>query len=179
MYAYDIKDTIEAVAALSSGCDFTTLSETRETSERKATLDHRLLTSQLYFSSFIDQFKCGVAILAKTSFMDKFPNTDKDNCWKVIVPGRVGRLELLGPRGSPHIYAIYLDPQSKSSQKDHIAKINDIIDDRVHNLFAGDFNFVEQENDRLIKQTMRWSIGEYKTVAACWQAFVDKHNIKE
>ena len=68
LYAYDSIDTIEAVEQLSSKYEFTILSETRETMERKATLDHRFLCQHEYFSTYIDQFKGGVGILVKKVF---------------------------------------------------------------------------------------------------------------
>ena len=49
LYAYEKTDTINAVARIAALNDFTLLSETRETQERKATLDHRLLASHMYF----------------------------------------------------------------------------------------------------------------------------------
>ena len=179
LYAYDSIDTIEAVEQLSSKYEFTILSETRETMERKATLDHRLLRQHEYFSTYIDQFKGGVGILVKKEFMKKFPNTDLKTCWKIIVPGRVGRLELLGPQGSLQIFAIYFDPSSQSLQKSHIEAIDKVIDNRFHVILAGDFNFVEHQTDRFVKQTESWSFGADKTVNTRWQSFLSRHAIKE
>ena len=48
-YAYEKIDTINAVARIAQPLDFTILSETWETVERKATLDHRLISDHHYF----------------------------------------------------------------------------------------------------------------------------------
>lgn len=124
LYAYERTDTVNAVARIASSKDFTILSETRETQERKATLDYRLLSDHVYYSSYLDAHKGGVGILGKKCFLKKFPLTDATNCWKVLVRGRVGRLCLSGPLGTIHIYAVYLDPSHKKYQKQCIATIS-------------------------------------------------------
>ena len=179
LYAYEIADTINAVARIAQPADFTIVSETRETAERKASLDHRLLSDHTYFSSYLDAHKGGVGILIKKAFLDKFPFTDLDNCWKVLVRGRIGRLCLAGPKGWFHIYAVYFDPSDKRSQKQGVAALSEHWDSRVHSLVAGDFNFVECEQDRYIKSSGAWSIGEDKAVAKDWHQFCTKTGIKE
>jgi endonuclease/exonuclease/phosphatase family metal-dependent hydrolase len=179
LYAYEALDTIDAVARIAQPVDFAILSETRETAERKATLDHRLLSDHLYFSSFLDAHKGGIGILVKKTFLKQFPFTDVDNCWKVLVQGRVGRLCLSGPRGCFHIYAIYFDPSDKKSQKQCTTVLSEQLDSRAHSLIAGDFNFVECEQDRYIKQTGAWSIGDDKQIAKEWQRLCTKHDLKE
>ena len=85
----------------------------------------------------------------------------------------------MGPQGSLQIFAIYFDPSSQSLQKSHIEAIDKVIDNRFHVILAGDFNFVEHQTDRFVKQAESSSLGADKTVNTRWQSFLSRHAIKE
>ena len=179
LYAYEQLYTIDYVADLCEKHDFGVLSETRETLERKKTLDHRLLAGNHYFSSYLDQFKGGVAIVLSKSYLKRFSDTDLANCWTVIVKGRIERLSLIGPSGTLHIVAIYLDPEDKASQLKHVALMRRHVDPQVHSIFTGDFNFVECESDRFVKASQSFSLGSDRSIAKKWAEFAQEFDLKE
>ena len=41
------------------------------------------------------------------------------------------------------------------------------------------FNFVEQQNDRFVKRSLSWSLGDDAGVAAQWRILLKKHGIAE
>ena len=63
----------------------------------------------------------------------------------------MARLELDGPVGSLHIYAVYLHPSNKVSQAASIRKLSSVLKSDIHNIVSGDFNFVMQAYDRISK----------------------------
>ena len=170
------------MAALAERCDFLVLTETRDTVERKATLYQHHFRSHWYVSSFIDQCKGGIDILIKHSFAARFGiyrYEDLVRCWEVLIKGRLGRLRLQGREGCLDIYALYLDPASKSEQSVSILKLARSVDRRVHSLAAGDFNFVEGEFDRWRKDGSGWSLGADAHVAKLWRENVLSQGLRE
>ena len=116
--------------------DFVTLTETRETRERRAFLDSRLPTNIQYYSSSISQHEGGIAIAVRAEFIGHFTTCR----WTIIEKGRLGRLELVGLLGTLHIYVVYLDPASNHLQAGAIRKLSRSLEDNVHNLITGDFS---------------------------------------
>ena len=82
---------------------------------------------------------------------DHFLATFHSRQWTVLEVGRLARLELGGPRGSLHIYAVYLDPGDPSAQAASIKRLAAAQDPKVHNLVCGYFNFVMCAHDRISK----------------------------
>ena len=132
---------------IASAHDFLILTETRETKERLQFLLGKLHNGMQYKSSAISQFEGGVGILIKETFLRKFRSVR----WTVIEQGRMARLELDGPAGSLHIYAVYLHPSNKVSQAASIRKLSSVLKSDIHNIVSGDFNFVMQAYDRISK----------------------------
>lgn len=168
-------DTIQHVERLASQHDFVALSETRETLERKATLDHHLSGEYEYFSSYMDQYKGGVGLVVKKQFLRKFITID----WQVVVTGRIGCLVLSGKKGTLHIFVVYLDPESKLEQIQQIKMLGARLDARVHSLIVGDFNFVENECDRYIKATGSGAAGNDREVSKAWSANISANGVAE
>jgi hypothetical protein len=106
LYACEELHTIHHAERLSAQLDFVALFETVETMERKATLEHHLQAEHAYYSSFTDQYKGGVGLVIKHSFLQNFTHHE----WQVIATGRVGRLALSGNKGTLHIYVVYFYP---------------------------------------------------------------------
>ena len=174
---------MEYVNTLMRSHDFGVVTETRETRERKMSIDFQFLRDCKYFSDHIDQYKGGIGIFIKNSFLSRFPQTDMDSCWKVLVPGRVGKLSLCGPEGMLHIFAVYLDPGDKALRCQHLEKIRTYVTSAAHTIVVGDFNFVEHNEDRwctasrvlahcptkykcpfvLAKQTSHWIVAQGNT----------------
>ena len=107
------------------------------------------------FSSGINQYKGGVAVIIRAQFLQKFGGERK---WKVFVQGRLARLELNGAQGSFHIYAVYFDSESAGERDKQIKKLEQVFVHGVHNLIMGDFNFVTSDKDRIAKSTAECSI---------------------
>ena len=68
LYAYGSIFSIRFAAKLVADHDFLALFETRETQERKATLNQHIPSHCKYFSSFIDQYKGGIGLFVKREF---------------------------------------------------------------------------------------------------------------
>jgi hypothetical protein len=159
--------------------DFVGLTGTQETEERRSTIDHHILNQNMYFSSYIDQFKGGISLVIKRTFIQRFfPTTTNDN-WQVIAKGRVARLMMEGPHGRLHIYVVYFDPSCKTNQIDCISAISAVLDPLAHSLILGDFNFVENASDRFIKETATWSLGQDGRVAKAWASKMTSKGITE
>ena len=67
---------------------------------------------------------------------------------------------------------MYLDPSEPTAQKHSITVLSKRFDAKTPSLFAGDFNFVEYEYDRLIKQNGAWLIGVDEPVEKSGSNFV-------
>ena len=175
LYAYDELDTIHHLGELTAQHDFVGVSETRETLERKTTLGHHLQTNHKYYTSYIDQYKSGIGLVVKRSFLQNFTGHE----WHVIVKGRLAVLELTGLKGSLHIFTIYLDPSSKQKKQDVIKALGSRLDGRVHSLIIGDFNFVHNQHDRYSKAEGTWSNIDDQAVAKVWREHITARGIEE
>ena len=162
---------------LAGGHDIAVLAETRETSERRAFLKSTLPVGISSYTSGIDQYKGGVAMLVKQSFIEKFSG---EPTWKVIVKGRIARLEFKGPQGCLHVYGCYLNPDSPAKRSQQLKAMSDAMDDRVHNVVVGDFNFVVSGSDRISKTDARAeTIRADKQNAGTWVEVSGAHALKE
>ena len=56
----------------------------------------------------------GVGLIFKLSCLQQF---DPDPLWTEIVPGRVARLRLRGPRGNLHIVVCYFDARDRNARQ--------------------------------------------------------------
>jgi exonuclease III len=175
LYAYEALDTSRHVERLASQHDFVGLSETRETAERKATLDHHLNDEYKYFSSYIDQYKGGVGLVVNQRFLQQFSRYE----WQVVVVGRIGCLELSGKKGSFHIFVVYLDPESKQAQIQQIRSLGTRLDTRVHSIIVGDFNFADNDCDRYIKLTGNGASSNDRDVSQAWAANISANGVAE
>ena len=164
LWAHNNSETIKFALKLATNHDITILTETRETLERRIFLEDQLPPGLQLYSTGIDQFKGGVAVLVKKKVADRFCGKP---VWTVIVQGRLARLEFTGPHGILHVYAIYLDPESPAERDSHMKKIEAIYDEKVHNLFIGDCNFTANASDHISK-------GD----ASCSDNTADKRNAK-
>ena len=63
---------------------------------------------------------------------------DEDEETEVLEKGWLGRLELHGPKGALHIYAVYLDPGSWKKRNQQMQKLVEVCDPNAHNLVLGD-----------------------------------------
>ena len=70
-----------------------------------------------------------------------------ENDWTEVIPGRVGRLRLNGPKGAMDIFAIYMDAhsgherkQAMDAMKQHIAEQTEVL-----TVLAGDWNAASEE----------------------------------
>lgn len=148
LWANNDCQTIDFAVSLARGHDVTILTETRENPERKAYLLKKLPPDLILFSSGIDQFKGGVAVMANRQFLQRF---EREPTWTVLVQGRLARLELESAKGTLHIYAVYLDPESAAERDRQLLKLAESYDGKVHNIVIGDFNFVTSDSDRICK----------------------------
>ena len=175
LYAYEKLNTIRHVEKIAAQHDFACLFETRETLVRKANLDHHLQAEHMYYSSFIDQYKGGVGLVVKRSFLQNFAQSE----WEVITRGRIGRLKMSGEKGSLHIYVVYLDPDCHKQKIESIKALGAKLDPRAHSLIIGDFNFVESDCDRFLKSTGAWSGNNDQEVAKAWASNISSKGIAE
>ena len=179
LFAHGRGDTQRFVLHLLHQLDFIGLTETRSTPERLTTLDPRFHTDCLYLESSIDQFKGGIGLLLKRSFLEQFEEVVVNRDWVVLVEGRIGRLSLCGPRGCLELFIVYLDPSSAANQISSIKLLGTYIKSCVHTLILGDFNFVHCKTDRLLKATNTWSLGDDKAVDRAWVEHISSRGIKE
>ena len=155
----------------------TVLTETRENKERLAFLKARLPNDVKLYSSRIDQHKGGVAILVQSKFLRHFSADPK---WKVFVKGRLARLEFTGAKGRLHVYVIYLNPNTPDERDKQLRQLAEVLDPLVHNIIAGDFNFVTSDADRISKtEGACHSNAADKRNAATWKNIAGKFDLKE
>ena len=148
LWAKGNTETIQFVLKLGRTHDLTILTETRESKERLMFLKGLLPQGMHLYSSRLDQYRGGVAILVQQRFLEKF---DRQPVWRVFVKGRLARLEFSGVKGCLHVYAIYLSPDDPCDRDKQMKNLADVMDPMVHNIVAGDFNFVENACDRINK----------------------------
>lgn len=147
LYAYDNTETIDYVKELMRSHDVGVFVETRETPGRNTFLANALPQGLLVKTTCCSQYRGGVAIIVKDKFLEEFATVD----WKVLEKGWLGRLELHGPKGALHIYAVYLDPGSWKKRNQQMQKLVEVCDPNAHNLVLGDFNFTMCSDDRISK----------------------------
>ena len=179
LFAYGQEDTQRYILGLASKHDFTGLSETRGTVERSASLGWLQHAEFDYFFTDLDQYKGGIGLLVKRSFLRRFRPIERERDWIIIEKGRVGCLRLAGPEGQFHIYVCYFDPASKSKQCDCIKNMAGFVQPSAHSLFVGDFNFVHAAADHYVKDTGVWSMGDSKVVDDTWQRRIASLGIHE
>ena len=155
------------------------LFETRETQERKATLNQHIPSHCKYFSSFIDQYKGGIGLFVKREFLERFDKFNFDTSWQVLRVGRIGRLVLEGIYGLLHIYVVYLDPSDSRHQCSDIDLLGSSLDSRAHSLVVGDLNFVQEASDRYLKATGTYSLGDDAAVAKQWTSSIASRGLVE
>ena len=79
-------------------------------------------------------------------------NDVTDDAWRVLAPGRVGRIQLRGPEGALDIYVAYFPTGSDAGPERR--RIMRIVSghmepqQKVLSLFMGDFNFAAHPKDR-------------------------------
>ena len=83
LWARSSRQTIQFTRKLLGSCDFLALAETRQTPERKSELAS-LFPDCKTFASGIDQYKGGIAIIVKRTFLDMF----SEHTWVDTIPGR-------------------------------------------------------------------------------------------
>ena len=166
--------SIQFANSLLDACDFGILCETRENESRGLLLRSHFQDCTVY-SSGIDQYKGGVAIVLKNSFINQFVHKN----WVVHEKGRIGALHLQGAQGSLSIIAVYCDPGHQGRQKQQLSSISQAIDPMSHCLVAGDFNFVVSEHDRIVKATCKKTGAQDKAVAEKWRQVCDNNSLKE
>jgi len=133
----------------------------------------------LYLESSIDQFKGGIGLLVKRSFLCQFAEVVVNQDWVLLVEGRVGRLSLRGSRGCLDLLIVYLDPSDASSQICNIKLLGTYIRPHVHTLIFGDFNFVHSKADRLLKAPGVWSLGDDKAADRAWAEHIASRGVVE
>ena len=178
LFAYDRNDTQDFVLELASKFDFVGLTETRGTEERNQTLSRVFQLNHHYVYSDLDQYKGGIGLVIRQSFLAKFAALGEDN-WLVIVKGRVGRLRLCGTRGTLDLFVVYLDPADHTSQVDCIRLLGEHIDSRAHTLIFGDYNFVHNAADRYVKASGAWSMGSDAVSDKAWTTHISAKRIYE
>ena len=141
-------ETIYYALELVRSHDMAVLTETRESKERLIFLKNKLPKDVQLFSSRNNQYSGGVAIIVRNDFLQHFGGRCK---WSVFVKGRLARLEFSGAKGCLHVYAVYLNPDDPRERDEQIRRLADVMDPAVHNLVAGDFNFVTCDGDRISK----------------------------
>jgi len=92
----------------------------------------------------------GIGLWLKKSFVAQF-HVFK---WRELEAGRVGVMSLVGDKGSLDIFCVYLDTHSHINRENSLKIIRDNVQDkdRVLTIITGDFNFVENIDDR-------WGLG--------------------
>ena len=102
----------------------------------------------------------GVGLAVKETFLREF-NPVLDSNWKILVAGRVGRLQLRGARGAMDLYVLYLPTGSEATAEraQIMHTINEAVAPRskVLSLLFGDFNYVECDRDRWNKDQSEWT----------------------
>ena len=151
------------------------ITETRETSTRKAFTDASLPLGISYFSSGIDARKGGIGILVKHEFMDQF----NDVQWIVHKAGRLATLQMSGKAGRLNILVVYLDPSSKQQQLEEIDEIGKSIVAGAHNIVAGDFNFAAASGDRISKSTAECNGNSDQKQAGRWHYIAKTRGLRE
>ena len=173
MYANGLSAKIRYVDSLLERYDFVGITETRETAERKATVQDHICSDSLYFSSYIDARSGGVALLLKKTFVDQF----EEQSWRVLDAGRAAILDLRGSRGALSIFISYFDPSNTARQIFLTKLIATHMRAGAHNLLIGDWNFVCCTCDRYNKRNGHWSADH--TVAAEWAARLGNKGVLE
>ena len=177
LWAQGSTETIHFMLELVRAHGITVLTETRESKERLAFLRGMLPNDVSMYSSRLDQYKGGVAVIVQSRFLQSFAAKPK---WKVFSKGRLARLEFSGAAGRLHVYAIYLSPDSPEERDAQIMQLASILDRTVHNMIAGDFNFVSNDCDRMSKVD-----GESRSNAAdnrnamTWQRMLHEGGLQE
>ena len=174
LWARSSRQTIQFTRKLLGSCDFLALAETRQTPERKSELAS-LFPDCKTFASGIDQYKGGIAIIVKRTFLDMF----SEHTWEDTIPGRVGVLRLHGRSGAFNMHAVYLDPSSCSEKMSQMEAIFKNWDKDSYNIIAADFNFVVSDHDRINKTHLTKSGANDKKVAGSWEAAARLHDIHE
>ena len=129
------------------------------------------------YSSAISQYKGGVAVIVKNSFMQK---CDAEPTWKDLVKGRLGRLQFNGAQGTLHVYVCYLDPELPAERDKDMRTPGNAMDDGVHNIVVGDFNFVICDADQISKTSAACeSSAADKRNARAWSDIANQHSMKE
>ena len=100
--------------------------------------------------------------------------------WKVFVKGRLARLEFSGATGRLHVYAIYLSPDDPGKRDEELRRLAEVLGPSVHNILAGDFNFVTNDGDRISKGDGACNSGAAdKRNAGKWKGIASKFDLKE
>ena len=160
---------------LLKNCDILALQETHSTvaNTTRATLSR---TSQFWWSHET-QHTGGVGIAASTTFLANFrKNTDGSvGEWIEVTPGRAAILRLEGPKGDMDIATIYMPTGSARRERDairdsmarHIRTA-----DQALTILVGDWNFVEQQTDRMGLTEAQWTMTPDTKEYAGWQRHI-------
>ena len=142
---------------LSNAHDFTCIQEAHSTEGKTDMLTlPKNLTSCW---SNISTSQAGIGIILKKSFLEQFNPVNMENDWTEVIPGRVGRLRLNGPKGAMDIFAIYMDAhsgherkQAMDAMKEHIAEQMEVL-----TVLAGDWNAASEEKGRYCYEAQRYT----------------------
>ena len=84
------------------------------------------------------------------------------------------------PQGALDIFVVYLDPGADAATRcASLRIIRRYIRLNAHTIILGDFNFVECEQDRYMKEEGIWSFSDDKNVAKEWSAHILSKGMKE
>lgn len=141
-------------AKLHNEHDFTGLQETHGTPGAAAAA--KLPRDCVAFWSHGSAQLAGVSLWCKPDFLKNFNPVNSDS-WQELVPGRAGRLQLRGSRGSLDIYVVYFNAGAAAGVRQERAQIMRAIAERMEpqqrvlSLILGDFNFAASMKDRWIQ----------------------------
>jgi len=141
---------------------FTILSETHCLSGRADALRLPPYLTALWSDCSASQ--AGIGILLHHDFLKLFNKIDRAKDWEELEPGRVAVLHLNGDQGALDIFCVYLatgEESAAASRQSSIQLIGRHVKpkERVLTILAGDWNFVEEKQDRWTTATCEWSGG--------------------
>ena len=143
---------------LASEHDFTGVLETHGTKDVEDTI--RLPAEFDAFWSHGTSQQAGVGLIIRSGFLLKF-NTVQQDDWTHVIPGRVARLSLRGPKGCLDIFVAYFPTGSQGAQErlGAIDKNAGCVQfrEKALTVLVGDWNFDMDDKDRFCKRTGAWT----------------------
>ena len=141
---------IHKVRKYAEKLDLFGLQETHSSPERAAALQGEFPNHVLFWSHCSVQ-RGGLAVGVSKAFLKNFCRAT----WTEVEQGRIGKLELEGPKGTLDLYCVYLDDHSAEARRRSFRLLGDVMKPQASALSVvfGDFNFVEHDHDRFCKTT--------------------------